>query len=364
MNAVQQNKIDRSYLASILAEAMGKIDAASTLHVLLHEIKPLYLGKNSAMSQLALRIKAEQDPSSKKEMGTQLNWLRNAITDAINQRVVTLQELGLTSRLEGQKIDGTIPSLRHIMGKIHPITATISQIVNICREYGFHINEGPEIETDAYNFTALNMPETHPARQMHDTFYLMGYQNAQNDKYLLRTHTTTIDIRELITRGAPLYSMAYGKTFRYDTDRTHSPMFHQFEMLAVDKHLSMAHLKTYIIRLLERFFEVDNVVIRLRPSFFPFTEPSAEVDIGYRYDGNKIVIDEKYEHFMEIMGCGMLHPNVLRYCNIDEKNNTSIALGAGIERLAMLKYGITDIREFYGSNMQWLSHYGFSNLDI
>ncbi len=338
-----------------LDESIKIIQETKTIHDLIHNIKPKITGKGSLIEDLNSQIRTAL-PEQKKEIGKKLSELRSIIETEINNKLLLLEEEQLNIRLLSEKIDGSLPSRIRETGLLHPITMVANEIIDIFKIYGFELNSGFEIEDDWHNFTALNIPEHHPARQMHDTFYM------NDKKMVLRTHTTSVDIRALIKKGAPLKAISFGKTFRCDSDKTHSPMFHQFELLQVGENLSMADLKGHILSFLRAFFGKNNIEIRLRPSFFPFTEPSAEVDIGYCIRDGKIVIGEETEKFMEILGCGMLHPFVLENCKIDSKKYNGIALGMGVERMAMLKYGINDLRKFFESDLNWLKQNAFVNL--
>jgi len=339
---------------NIVNEAHSAISGAHDMHDLMHNIKPRLLGNGSSIDKMSKTIKLVSN-DEKKEIGMRVNYIRSTIESLIKERVIKFEEVSMLKILKSESIDSTLPGRSRVYGKIHPISIVINELISIFSKYGFDLNFGPEMESEFYNFTALNMPHDHPAKQMHDTFYLKEKES------LLRTHTTSVDIRALMLMGGPLYSISCGKTFRYDSDRTHSPMFHQFDMVAVDTNLTMSNLKWYIYAFLQEFFDVEDVVIRMRPSFFPFTEPSAEIDIGYKIDDSgKFLIDDSPNDFLEIMGCGMLHPNVLQLCNVDPDKFKGIAFGVGIERIAMLKYGIRDLREFFVGNYKWIQSYGVS----
>ena len=251
-----------------------------------------------------------------------------------------------------------MPIRPYRQGKIHPVSQVIDEISSIFSEIGFSVAEGPDVETEYNNFTALNTPEDHPAKDMHDTFYL-----EENKKVLLRTHTSPVQIRAMISGKAPFKIIVPGRTYRCDSDQTHAPMFHQLEGLHIDKGITMGHLKGCLDYFIKEFFEVKNIKMRFRPSHFPFTEPSAEVDIGYRIEKDKIIIGEG-DKWLEVLGCGMVHPNVLKNVKIDTKKYQGFAFGIGIDRLAMLKYGINDLRAFFETDYRWLSHFGFDPLDV
>ena len=302
-------------------------------------------------------IPAEQ----RKEAGQALNALKVAVTGAIDGRRVDLESAALDSRLTDESIDVTLPARPDAVGRIHPISQTIDEMVAIFCEMGFSVAEGPHIEDDFHNFTALNIPPEHPARQDHDTFYLA--QKADGTRPVLRTHTSPVQIRSMQAGEPPFRIIAPGRTFRADHDATHSPMFHQIEGLVVDETTHMGHLKGCLIEFCRVFFDVDDLPVRFRPSFFPFTEPSAEVDIGCTRDGGGLTIGAGGD-WLEILGCGMVHPQVLDNCGIDSSRYQGFAFGLGIERAAMLKYGIPDLRTFYDSDLRWLRHYGFVPLDV
>ena len=257
-----------------------------------------------------------------------------------------------------KKLMSTLPIRPYQQGKIHPVSQVIDEISSIFSEIGFSVAEGPDVETEYNNFTALNTPEDHPARDMHDTFYL-----EKNKKLLLRTHTSPVQIRTMLNGKPPFKIIVPGRTYRCDSDQTHAPMFHQLEGLHIDKNITMGHLKGCLDYFIKEFFEVKNVKMRFRPSHFPFTEPSAEVDIGYRIENEKIVIGEGNK-WLEILGCGMVHPNVLKNAKVNYKKYRGFAFGMGIDRLAMLKYGINDLRAFFETDYRWLSHFGFDPLDV
>ena len=279
---------------------------------------------------------------------------------SLSADLAELAALELNARLASEKIDVTLPARPSVQGKIHPVTQVIEEITAIFADMGFAVAEGPDIETDDYNFDKLNIPESHPARRMHDTFYLQGNGDG---KALLRTHTSPVQIRTMQGGKPPFRFIAPGSTYRCDSDLTHTPMFHQIEGFVIDKGINMGHLKGCLIEFLKAFFELDEVPVRFRPSFFPFTEPSAEVDIGCKRSRDELKIGAG-DDWLEVLGCGMVHPNVLKNCNLDPNEWQGFAFGMGVERLAMLKYGIPDLRTFFDSDTRWLSHYGFDALNI
>lgn len=322
----------------------------------LEEIRVKFLGKKGLVTELYSQLK-NVAPEEKKSFGASVNNLRDEVTGQIDAKKEFFANAALNEKLSAEKIDVTLPVRKSSIGLAHPISKVAKEIHEIFSALGFDFEQGPEIEDDFHNFTALNMPQNHPARQMQDTFYL------QNSEYLLRTHTSNVQIRKMTTMQPPLRAVALGRVFRRDSDQTHTPMFHQIEGFAVDESANMANLKWLLEEFLQRFFEVKNVELRFRPSFFPFTEPSAEVDIGYKIDQGRIKIGTS-EKFMEILGCGMIHPNVLANCKIDTTKYQGFAFGIGIERLAMLKYGITDLRMFFENDQRFLQHYGFKRLEF
>ena len=287
-----------------------------------------------------------------------LNKIKDDLTNQLEQKIIEIETNEINEKLKNEKVDVTLPTRPARLGKIHPVSQVIDEISSIFSEIGFSVAEGPDVETDYNNFTALNTPEEHPARDMHDTFYL-----EENKKLLLRTHTSPVQIRTMLASKPPFKIIAPGRTYRCDSDQTHAPMFHQLEGLHIDKGITMGHLKGCLDYFIKEFFEVKNVKMRFRPSHFPFTEPSAEVDIGYKIEKGKIVIGEG-DKWLEVLGCGMVHPNVLKNVKIDTKKYQGFAFGIGIDRLAMLKYGINDLRAFFEADFRWLSHFGFDPLDV
>ena len=296
------------------------------------------------------------DNSNKAIVGKTLNLLKKDIEINFKVKKELLTKKALSDKLNNEKIDISLPARQLKIGGIHPISKTMNEIISIMGGQGFSVKEGPHIEDDFYNFTALNIAEDHPARQDHDTFY---FQRTGEVKKLLRTHTSPVQIRVMQNEPPPIKIIAPGSTYRRDDDSTHSPMFHQVEGLVVDKGVTMANLKWVIKKLLTDFFGIENLPMRFRPSYFPFTEPSAEVDIGCSIKKGKLTIGEGSD-WLEVMGCGMVHPSVFKSCGIDHKKFSGFAFGLGVERFAMLKHGITDLRMFYENDLRWLKHYNFS----
>ncbi|BBK35013.1 phenylalanine--tRNA ligase alpha subunit [Allostella sp. ATCC 35155] len=300
-------------------------------------------------------------PDARRAAGQQLNELKDAVAEALEARRAALQADALDRRLAADRIDVTLPPRPAAEGRIHPISQTIDELTAIFADMGFTVAEGPHIEEDFYNFTALNIPPEHPARQEHDTFYLPP--RADGTRLVLRTHTSPVQIRTMMRDKPPIRIIVPGRTFRSDHDATHSPMFHQVEGLVVDRTSHMGHLKGCLIEFCRAFFDIDDLPVRFRPSYFPFTEPSAEVDIGCSRQGGQLRIGHGAD-WLEILGCGMVHPKVLANAGVDPGEYQGFAFGMGIERIAMLKYGIPDLRTFYESDLRWLRHYGFVPLDV
>lgn len=322
----------------------------------LEDLRVKFLGKSGLLTE-AMKAIANLSLEEKKSFGASLNELKNLLSNEIEKKHNFLAKELIKQKLEQEKIDVTLPVREFNHGSVHPITQATQEIITIFARLGFDLASGPEIEDDFHNFTALNIPANHPARQMQDTFYF----NKEN--MLLRTQTSNVQIRKMSQERPPFRFIAPGRVYRSDYDQTHFPMFHQVEGVCIDKNINMANLKWCLKEFLKAFFETDDIVIRLRPSFFPFTQPSAEVDIGYRIENGEIKIGSS-EKWLEILGCGMVHSKVLENVNINPDEYQGFAFGAGIDRLAMLKYGIHDIRKFFDSDLRWLKHYGFSVFDI
>lgn len=347
-------------LNSILSEAENKVSTVSASKEL-EDLRVHYLGKSGIVTEQLKQI-ATLPPESRKDFGAKVNVVKNKIADLISVKKDDLEKAALDQALKSEKLDITIPAKQRQEGIVHPISQVIEEITEILGAMGFQIAEGPEIEDDYTNFTALNIPENHPARQMHDTFYVEAPEGDETT-YVLRTHTSPVQIRAMKDAEPPIKIIAPGRTYRCDSDQTHSPMFHQVEGLYVDENVDMGMLKGCLQEFLEEFFALDNIEMRFRTSFFPFTEPSAEVDIRCNKKNGQITIGDG-DDWLEILGCGMVHPNVLKNAGIDSKKYSGFAFGMGIERLAMLKYGMSDLREFFGSDIRWLKHYGFKSFDI
>ena len=343
-------------IEKLSAELMSAVDTAPDLAAL-DAVRVSALGKKGRITELMKGLGA-MDPDARKKAGAELNAIKDKVAAAIDARKSSLERADLDSRLMAEKIDVTLPARPETTGTIHPISQTIDEVVAIFGEMGFTVAEGPEIEDDWHNFEALNIPPDHPARQEHDTFYLPG---SQNQRMVLRTHTSPVQIRTMQTTTPPIRIIVPGRTYRCDYDATQSPMFHQVEGLVIDEASHMGHLKGCLIDFCRAFFDVDDLPVRFRPSYFPFTEPSAEVDIGCTREGGEFRIGHG-DSWLEILGSGMVNPKVLENCGIDSTKYQGFAFGMGLERLAMLKYGIPDLRTFFESDLRWLRHYGFSAL--
>ena len=318
------------------------------------------LGKKGRVTGLMKNL-GGMDPEARKIAGQALNTLKTEIEAAINVRRMSLDTAALDAKLANEKMDVTLPIRPEAKGSLHPISQTMDEMAAIFGAMGFMVAEGPDVEDDFHNFTALNFPTGHPAREMHDTFFLPTAPDG--NRYLLRTHTSPVQIRTMLSEKAPIRVIIPGRTYRCDYDMTHTPMFHQIEGLVIDTETNMSHLKGCLQEFVRTFFGVDDLTIRFRPSYFPFTEPSAEMDIGCSRAGGELKIGN-FGDWLEILGCGMVHPNVLRACGLDPEIYQGFAFGIGVERLAMLKYGIPDLRTFFESDLRWLRHYGFATLDV
>src|SRR6202049_1194751 len=320
------------------------------------------LGKNGSITAL-LKTLGTLAPEEPKTQGPLINGLKDRVNAALAARRDAFKGAALEVQHNSESIDVTLPvrEAPFEIGRVHPITQVIDELTAIFADMGFAVAEGPDIETDAYNFTLLNFPENHPARDMHDTFFLPA--KADGSRLVLRTHTSPVQIRTMLNQKPPIRVITPGRTYRIDSDQTHTPMFHQVEGLVIDRHAHLGHLKWILEEFCKAFFEVDHVKMRFRPAFFPFTEPSLEVDIQCRRDKDGIRFGEG-EDWLEILGCGMVHPKVLKNCGIDPDAFQGFAWGMGIDRIAMLKYGMADLRAFFEADVRWLEHYGFRPLDV
>jgi phenylalanyl-tRNA synthetase alpha chain len=334
-----------------------EIAAAGDLAAL-DAVRVAALGKSGQVTQL-LKSLGAMDADARTAEAPRIHALREAVTEAIAARKAALENAELQKRLATERLDLSLPSPEYPRGSVHPVSQVMDELAEIFADLGFTVAEGPEIEDDWHNFTALNIPETHPARAMHDTFYMAGSDN----RMVLRTHTSPVQIRTMQSTAPPIRLIAPGRVYRSDSDATHTPMFHQIEGLVIDKAITMGHLKWTLETFLKAFFERDDVVLRMRPSYFPFTEPSAEVDVGWSMEKGRRVVGGS-EGWMEVLGSGMVHPRVIAACGLDPDEWQGFAFGTGVDRLAMLKYGMDDLRAFFDGDMRWLKHYGFSFLDV
>ena len=328
----------------------------------LEDLRVAGLGKKGEISALMATL-GRMDPEERKSAGAALNALRDEIDGALRARKAALGDAALDERLRAEWLDVTLPGRPRPRGTLHPVSQVTEEVTAIFADMGFAVAEGPQIESDWYNFDALNIAPEHPARQEHDTFFMARDAADTRPPHVLRTHTSPVQIRAMQTHGAPIRVIAPGRVYRMDMDQTHTPMFHQVEGLAIDRDISMANLKWTLEEFCRAFFEVDAVELRFRASHFPFTEPSAEVDIRCSWEGGQLKIGEG-SSWLEILGSGMVHPKVLAAGGIDPAEWQGFAFGMGIDRIAMLKYGIPDLRAFFESDLRWLRHYGFAALDM
>ena len=348
-------------LKELEANVLQSVNNAADLRAL-DEVRVSVLGKKGSLTE-KMKSLGTLPLEEKIAAGKALNVLKNTIETAIDNKKQELETLELNKKLANERIDVTLPIRPEIQGRIHPVSKIYEEVVAIFGQMGFDVAEGPDIEDQFHNFNALNMPANHPARQMQDTFYIANPDSTDfDDSFVVRTHTSGIQIRTMEAKKPPIRIIASGRTYRSDFDATHTPMFHQVEGLVIDKTTTMAHLKGCLYDFVKAFFEIDDIKVRYRPSYFPFTEPSAEMDIGCRKGKGELKIGEG-DDWLEILGCGMVHPNVLRAGGIDPDEYQGFAFGMGIDRLAMLKYGIPDLRTFFESDLRWLKHYGFVPLD-
>ncbi len=341
---------------SLKSKITAQIDAAADLQAL-DDIRVAALGKKGEVS-LMMRELGKMSVEEKKVMGPALNGLKNDLNALIETKKTALENAALDAALASETMDMSLP-IKRAKGTLHPVPQVMEEMAVIFSDMGFSVAEGPDIEDDFHNFTALNFPPGHPARDMHDTFFMSAIKG-EDEKKVLRTHTSPVQIRTMINQKPPIRIIAPGRTYRCDSDQTHTPMFHQVEGLVIDKDIHMGHLKGVLMDFVSAFFETD-VDVQFRPHHFPFTEPSAEMDVRYERDGASIKIGQG-EKWMEILGCGMVHPNVLRACGLDPNEYQGFAFGMGVDRLAMLKYGMPDLRDMFAADTRWLGHYGFDPL--
>jgi phenylalanyl-tRNA synthetase alpha chain len=338
-----------------LLPSIGEADA-----VALETLRVALLGKQGSITAL-LKTLGKMSPDERLEQGPRIQGVREAVTTAIAARKAALDRAELDARLARETIDMTLPADAAPQGSVHPVSQVLDEMAEIFADLGFAVATGPEIEDQWHNFTALNMPESHPARAMHDTFYLKAGEG--EEAKVLRTHTSPVQIRTMMGQEPPIRIIAPGRVYRSDWDATHTPMFHQIEGLVIDKGITLGHLKWTLETFLKAFFERDDIVLRLRPSYFPFTEPSAEVDVGWTMEKGRRVLGGS-EGWMELLGSGMVHPKVIAACGLDPNEWQGFAFGVGVDRLAMLKYGMDDLRPFFEGDARWIKHYGFSALDV
>ena len=350
-----------SDLAALQNETLAAIEAARD-EAALEAVRVAALGKKGSISAL-LSTLGKLSPDERKTQGAAINALKEHVTGALAARRAKLKKAALEAQLEREALDVTLPVRPPGVetGRVHPVSQVMDEIVAIFADLGFSVAEGPDIESDDYNFTKLNFPPGHPAREMHDTFFLEP--DTAGERRLLRTHTSPVQVRTMLSQKPPIRVICPGRTYRRDADQTHTPMFHQVEGLVVDQSSTLANLKWVLEEFCKAFFEVPRVGMRFRPSFFPFTSPSLEVDIQCRRDGGEIRFGEGAD-WLEILGCGMVHENVLRNCGIDADVYQGFAWGMGVDRVAMLKYGMPDLRDFFDADLRWINHYGFKPLDI
>ena len=353
--------MDASSLKTLQSDLLSDIATAADLAALDH-VRVAALGKKGRISE-QLATLGSLPADQRKSFGAAVNAVKTAVTEALEVRKTKLEGAALEHKLAAERVDVTLPVRLGPLaeGRIHPVSQVMDEIAEIFGDMGFTVAEGPDIETDERNFTKLNIPPEHPARQEHDTFYFNPGKDGQ--RMLLRTHTSPVQIRTMMTQKPPIRIIAPGRVYRIDSDRTHTPMFHQVEGLVIDETTHMGHLKWCLEEFCRAFFEVEQVKMRFRASHFPFTEPSAEVDIQCDRSGGQIKFGEGRD-WLEILGCGMVHPNVLRNCGLDPERYQGWAFGLGIDRIAMLKYGIPDLRDFFAADLRWLKHYGFLPVDV
>jgi phenylalanyl-tRNA synthetase alpha chain len=347
-------------MATETEHLLSRIHAAPDLPALEAE-RVSALGKQGVITAL-LKSLGKMTPEERQSEGPRIHGLRESITGAIADRRAALEAAELDRRLATEMLDMTLPVSPGPQGSVHPVSQVMDELAEIFADLGFSVATGPEIEDDWHNFTALNIPEDHPARAMHDTFYF-DRTDGEGRRMLLRTHTSPVQIRTMMSQQPPLRIIAPGRTYRSDSDATHTPMFHQVEGLVIDRGIHLGHLKWTLETFLKAYFERDDIVLRLRPSFFPFTEPSAEVDVGYTVQNGRRVLGGS-DKWMELLGSGMVHPKVIAACGLDPDEWQGFAFGCGIDRLAMLKYGMDDLRAFFDGDLRWLRHYGFAALDV
>ena len=342
-------------LNTLEAELAAAVSGAGDLQAL-DALRVAALGKTGSISNL-LKSLGGMTPDERKTAGPAINGLRDRVSGLIAERKTVLETAALDAQLAAERVDLTLPAPARRKGSVHPTMQVFDELTAIFADMGFAVAEGPDIEDDFHNFTALNFPPKHPAREMHDTFFFNPGETGE--RMLLRTHTSPVQVRTMVSQKPPIRIIAPGRTYRKDSDQTHTPMFHQIEGLVIDTGIHMGHLKWTLETMIARFFETGAVTSRFRPHHFPFTEPSAEMDIGCDRSGGELKIGQGSD-WLEILGCGMVHPNVLKNCGIDPDEYQGFAFGLGVDRLAMLKYGVPDLRDMFSADVRWLQHYGFS----
>jgi phenylalanyl-tRNA synthetase alpha chain len=351
-------------LETLEREARARIAGAADLAAL-EDLRVEYLGKQGSVSAL-LKTLGAMSPDERQEKGPRIQGLRQAVTDALAGRKAAMEQAELEQKLAAETLDLSLPAPALPKGSVHPVSQVMDELAEIFADMGFSVATGPEIEDDWHNFTALNMPESHPARAMHDTFYFPDQAGAEH-RMLLRTHTSPVQVRTMVAQGAPIRIIAPGRVYRSDSDATHTPMFHQVEGLVIDEGIHLGHLKWTLETFLRAFFEREDIVLRLRPSYFPFTEPSVEADVGFALENGRRVLggsgDAPGHGWMELLGSGMVNRRVIEMSGLDPDKWQGFAFGVGVDRLAMLKYGMDDLRAFFDGDVRWLRHYGFSPFD-
>jgi len=342
-------------LATLEAEIVSAVQASADLAGL-DAVRVNVLGKSGSISAL-LKGLGSMSPDERREQGPLINGLRDRVQAALAERKTALEAAALDAQLAAERLDLTLPAPPRRRGSVHPTMQVMDEMTAIFAEMGFAVADGPDIEDDFHNFTALNFPPKHPARETHDTFFFSP--NEAGERMLLRTHTSPVQIRTMVSQTPPIRIIAPGRTYRKDSDQTHTPMFHQVEGLVIDRNIHMGHLKWTLETFVGRFFETSDVVTRFRPHHFPFTEPSAELDVQCDRTGGELKVGQG-SSWLEVLGCGMVHPNVIKNCGLDPDEWQGFAFGMGVDRLAMLKYGVPDLRDMFASDVRWLAHYGFS----
>ena len=342
-------------LATLEAEIVSAVQASADLAGL-DAVRVTVLGKSGSISAL-LKGLGSMGPDERREQGPLINGLRDRVQAALTERKTALEAAALDAQLAAERLDLTLPAPPRRRGSVHPTMQVMDEMTAIFAEMGFAVADGPDIEDDFHNFTALNFPPKHPARETHDTFFFSP--NEAGERMLLRTHTSPVQIRTMVSQAPPIRIIAPGRTYRKDSDQTHTPMFHQVEGLVIDRNIHMGHLKWTLETFVGRFFETSDVVTRFRPHHFPFTEPSAELDVQCDRTGGELKVGQG-SSWLEVLGCGMVHPNVIKNCGLDPDEWQGFAFGMGVDRLAMLKYGVPDLRDMFASDVRWLAHYGFS----